>query len=119
MHVLVGCRDAEAGAAGARQITDRGLSAAAVRLDVTDPQSAHSVASEIGSTHGRLDVLVNNAGVSMEATAPELTASHIRAACEVNLFGVVTMVHELLSLLRRSAHPRIVERCPAPPARCR
>jgi NAD(P)-dependent dehydrogenase (short-subunit alcohol dehydrogenase family) len=108
MHVLVGCRDAEAGAAGARQITDRGLSAAAVRLDVTDPQSAHSVASEIGSTRGRLDVLVNNAGVNVEAAAPELTAPHIRAACEVNLFGVVTMVHELLPLLRRSAHPRIV-----------
>ena len=53
-------------------------------------------------------MLVNNAGVIVEGSAPSLTADQIRPVCEVNLFGVVTMVHELLPLLRRSAHPRIV-----------
>jgi len=107
-HVLVGSRDRTAGEATARQFKDRGLSAAAVELDVTDPESSRAAAREISRTYGRLDVLINNAGVIVEASAPELTAAQIRSVCEVNLFGVVTMVHELLPLLRHSAHPRIV-----------
>ncbi|MGW1811840.1 SDR family NAD(P)-dependent oxidoreductase [Streptomyces sp. NPDC002078] len=108
MHVLVGSRDAEAGEATARQLTDRGLSATGMELDVTDPENVRSVADEIGRTYGRLDVLVNNAGVMVEASAARLTAAEIRSVCEVNLLGAATMVHEMLPLLRSSAHPRIV-----------
>jgi NAD(P)-dependent dehydrogenase (short-subunit alcohol dehydrogenase family) len=108
MHVLVGSRDLAAGHATAQQLKDRGLLAAAMELDVSDPESVRAAAAEINTTHGRLDVLVNNAGVIVEASAAALTADQIRSVCEVNLFGVVTMVHELLPLLRHSAHPRIV-----------
>ncbi|MER6565509.1 SDR family NAD(P)-dependent oxidoreductase [Streptomyces sp. NPDC001093] len=108
MHVLVGSRSAEAGEATARQLTGRGLSALGVQLDVTDPENVRSVAADIGRTYGRLDVLVNNAGVIVEASATRLTAAEIRSVCEVNLLGAATMVHEMLPLLRDSAHPRIV-----------
>ncbi|MGW1916872.1 SDR family NAD(P)-dependent oxidoreductase [Streptomyces sp. NPDC002076] len=66
------------------------------------------VADEIGRTYGRLDVLVNNAGVMVEVSAARLTAAEIRSVCEVNMPGAATMVHEMLPLLRSSAHPRIV-----------
>lgn len=108
MHVVIGSRDREADQATAQQLTGLGLSAAAIWLDVTDPESARSAATEIGSMHGHLEVLVNNAGVNVEASGPELTAAQIRAACEINLLGAVTMVHQMLPLLRRSEHPRIV-----------
>jgi NAD(P)-dependent dehydrogenase (short-subunit alcohol dehydrogenase family) len=108
MHVLIGSRDLGAGQAVSRHLADQGLSAAAVELDVGDPDSVHAVAQGISRTHQRLDVLVNNAGVTVEASADALTAAQIRSVCEVNVFGVVTTVHELLPLLRQSPHPRIV-----------
>lgn len=106
--MLAGSRDPSAGEATARQLASQGLPAAAVELDVTSPASASAAAKQITEAHGHLDVLVNNAGVIIEAAGPELTAEQIRSVCEVNLFGAVTMVHEMLPLLRRSAHPRIV-----------
>lgn len=76
--------------------------------DVTDPEQIRSVADEIGRTYGPLNVLVDNAGVSVEVSAARLTAADIRSVCEVNLLGAATTVHEMLPLLRSSAHPRIV-----------
>jgi NAD(P)-dependent dehydrogenase (short-subunit alcohol dehydrogenase family) len=108
MHVLVGSRELAAGQATAQELGARGLSAAALELDVCDPESARTAAAQIDRAHGRLDVLVNNAGVTVAAHPAELTAAQFRSVCEVNLFGVATMVHELLPLLQRSAHPRIV-----------
>ncbi|MGW0212545.1 SDR family NAD(P)-dependent oxidoreductase [Streptomyces sp. NPDC003233] len=106
--LVLGSRDAEAGEATARQLTDRGLSATGMELDATDPENVRSVADEIGRTYGRLDVLVNNAGVMVEVSAARLAAAEFRSVCEVNLLGAATMVHEMLPLLRSSAHPRIV-----------
>lgn len=108
MHVLIGSRDAEAGEAAARQLIGAGHSAASVQLDVTDPDGVGRAAGRIGEEHGRLDVLVNNAGVIVETSARELTAPRIRSVFEANLFGVVTVIHEFLPLLSRSPHPRIV-----------
>jgi len=108
IHVLIGSRDVDSGEATVGQFEEQGLAATAIALDVTDPESARSAAGEIGRTHGHLDVLVNNAGMIVEASAAELTAAEIRTVCEVNLFGAVTMVREMLPLLRHSEHPRIV-----------
>lgn len=108
LHVLVGSRDLAAGEATARELTDQDLSAAAIELDVTNSGSVRAAAKQVTAAHGRLDVLVNSAGIIVEVPPPDLTADQFREVCEVNLFGTVTMIHEMLPLLRRSEHPRIV-----------
>ncbi len=119
LTVLVGSRDLERGEAAAKGIEG---DARAVRLDVTDQSSIAAAAERIGDELGRLDVLVNNAGIShapapgrsMEeiARADRLsTASldEIRSVFETNVFGVIAVTQAMLPLLREAPDGRIVD----------
>ncbi|WP_433175563.1 SDR family NAD(P)-dependent oxidoreductase [Actinoallomurus sp. CA-150999] len=111
MTVLVGARDADRGAEAVAALRAAGGEAHAVRLDVTDPGTARGAAEHVAASFGRLDVLVNNAGIpgALTAQAPsraDLTV--VREVFETNVFGVITVTAALLPLLRRSAAGRIV-----------
>jgi len=111
-HVVVGARDASAGREAAAGLVAEGLSAGSVTLDVTDPAQVRAAAAEVEAAHGRLDVLVNNAGILPEATAPEgreaVDAALFRATYDTNVLGPVAVTEAFLPLLRRSAAGRIV-----------
>lgn len=102
--VWIGARDAENG----RKAADR-LGADFVQLDVTDDASVDAAVKTLRARAGHLDVLVNNAGVLGEVTAPEdLTADQIRHVYETNVFGLVRVTHAFLPLLRKAAAPSVV-----------
>jgi NAD(P)-dependent dehydrogenase (short-subunit alcohol dehydrogenase family) len=107
VEVLLGSRDDERGKRVARELAGEGLEVTPVRIDVTDRASVGVVAAEIERAFGRLDVLVNNAGVFVGAPATA-TAAEMHRIFEVNVFGVVTVTEALLPLLKRSSSPRIV-----------
>ncbi|MEU4116420.1 SDR family NAD(P)-dependent oxidoreductase [Kitasatospora sp. NPDC028055] len=102
--LLLGARDPERGAAAAATLTAEGLTARAVRLDVTDPVSVTAAAALVDAEYGRLDTLVNNAGITRDlGTTPEsLPLDDLRATYETNVFGAVTVINAMLPLLRRS-----------------
>ena len=109
--VLVGSRSPERGAAAAAalaaQITAGEV--VALDLDVTDDASVAAAAEEVEARFGRLDVLVNNAGVTGGMVPPLDTGpAEMRTALETNVVGPVRVTREFLPLLRRSAAPRIV-----------
>jgi NAD(P)-dependent dehydrogenase (short-subunit alcohol dehydrogenase family) len=87
-----------------------GADAFGVPLDVTDDASVAAAARLIEERGGRLDVLVNNAGVTggmpQDPTTVDLAA--VRVAVETNVIGVIRVTNAMLPLLRRSAAPRIV-----------
>jgi len=102
--VWIGARDAERGAAAAAD-----LGATLLVLDVTDEESVAAAADRLAAEHGRLDVLVNNAGISGGHTPPgQTTAADLLAVYDTNVFGVVRTTHAMLPLLERSAAPVIV-----------
>jgi 3alpha(or 20beta)-hydroxysteroid dehydrogenase len=68
---------------------DGGGSARRVELDVTDRQAWSRVADVVRRDHGRLDVLVNNAGVLRSAPLDELTAEDMQLTLDVNVVGVM------------------------------
>ena len=116
--VLIGSRDLEKGQAAADGIDG---DAHAVQLDVTDQASVDAAAERIRTEFGRLDVLVNNAGVSHAGapgtsfadimTSNALTvapAADVRAVWDVNVFGVVAVTQAMLPLLRAAPAARIV-----------
>ena len=110
MTVYVGARDAERGSQAAAEIAANRADARFVQLDVTDEQSIDRAARQIDSESGRLDVLINNAGIVTDpALAPSATPiEHLRRTYATNVFGVVAVTNAMLPLLRRSAAARIV-----------
>jgi NAD(P)-dependent dehydrogenase (short-subunit alcohol dehydrogenase family) len=108
--VGVGARDKERREAAVEKLRAGGVDAFGVPLDVTDDASVTAAARLIEERSGRLDVLVNNAGVTgcgpQEPTVVDPAA--VRAAVETNVIGVLRVTNAMLPLLRRSASPRIV-----------
>ena len=109
--VWLGCRDAERGEAAAVGLRDAGVDARAIALDVTNGDSVAQAAARLGNEAGVLDVLVNNAGISVGSPPPRVTEEAIddvRAMFEVNTLGPLRVTQALLPLLRKSAAPRVV-----------
>lgn len=81
-----------------------------LQLDVTDEASIERARVEIERSYGILDVLVNNAGAYYDywQTALDADSATLRAAADVNLYGPWRMAQAFAPLLKKSAHPRIV-----------
>ncbi|MBV9451834.1 MAG: SDR family oxidoreductase [Streptosporangiaceae bacterium] len=108
LAVLLGSRDPDRGRDAALDLAGDGVEVTPVQLDVTDMASVTTLEKRLRADHGRLDVLVNNAGVFVGASAAGTTAAHMRSVFETNVFGVVTLIHTLLPLLGQARAPRIV-----------
>jgi NAD(P)-dependent dehydrogenase (short-subunit alcohol dehydrogenase family) len=110
-QVLLSARDGEKARTAAEELTrSTGGTLVPLTLDVSDPQSILAAAERVRAEPGRLDVLVNNAGIGSDfgvsGVEPDFAA--IQAALETNFYGAYRLTVELLGLLRESAHPRIV-----------
>jgi NAD(P)-dependent dehydrogenase (short-subunit alcohol dehydrogenase family) len=105
--VLLGARDAARGAAAAKELD--GLDVRAVPIDVTSEESVAAAVALVEEQFGRLDVLVNNAGIAgARVGAVDAGPDELRAVYETNVFGPVRVTRAFLPLLRRSAAPRVV-----------
>jgi NAD(P)-dependent dehydrogenase (short-subunit alcohol dehydrogenase family) len=108
--VGVGARDEQRREAAVAKLCAAGADAFGVPLDVADDASVAAAAALIEERAGRLDVLVNNAGIT--GGAPQeptmVDPATVRAVVETNVIGVIRVINAMLPLLRRSASPRIV-----------
>ncbi|GGU97650.1 dehydrogenase [Streptomyces albospinus] len=108
--VGVGARNDERREAAVAKLRAAGVGAFGVPLDVTDHASVTAAAELIEDRAGRLDVLVNNAGIT--GSAPQMPTTvdvaTVRTAVETNVIGVIRVTNAMLPLLRRSTSPRIV-----------
>lgn len=103
-NVCLGARDPGAGWTAAEQ-----LGASFVQIDVTDDASVDAAMTHLRVDHGRLDVVINNAGIGGGWVSPgEVTAEDMRAVYETNVFGPVRVTHAAIPLLLNSDEPRIV-----------
>ncbi len=116
--VYIGSRNISNGEKAAAEI---GGNAQAIQLDVTKQPTIAEAVTRIEAEQGKLDLLVNNAGISHagkpgrsleEATAAgkATTASldEVRTVWETNVFGVIAVTQAMLPLLRKSSAARIV-----------
>jgi NAD(P)-dependent dehydrogenase (short-subunit alcohol dehydrogenase family) len=110
LQVIIGCRDGKRAEAAVCRLAELGCAASCVLLDVTKEHSISAVAEEIGSRYRRLDVLVNNAGISAEGRAKPsvVELSLVKRVYETNVFGAMAMIQAMLPLLLRSDSARIV-----------
>ena len=109
--VVVGARDAAQGEQAVATLQAAGIQAELLRLDTTDDESIAAAADFLEQRFGRLDVLVNNAGVKFEFhPAPPSQASMdiVRQTYATNVFGTMSVTLAMLPLLRRAEAARIV-----------
>ena len=85
----------------------RGL--AAVELDVADPESiGTALDAALELTGGRLDGLVDNAGIAVPGAVEDLKREHLQRQFDTNLFGTLELTNRVLPLMRRQGHGRVV-----------
>jgi len=82
--------------------TAAGVSLDIRALDVTDGAASTALVEQVVAERGRLDALVNNAGAAALGTAETMGIDRVRAAMEVNFFGVVQLTQAALPALRAS-----------------
>jgi len=109
-RVGVGARDDGRREEAVARLRESSVDAFGVPLDVTDEASVRGAAELVERQEGRLDALVNNAGITggpqQQPTTADLDV--LRAVVETNVLGVVRVTNAMLPLLRRAPSPRVV-----------
>jgi NAD(P)-dependent dehydrogenase (short-subunit alcohol dehydrogenase family) len=111
VQVILASRDVSRGEVAAQGLVKEGLPVEYIQLDVTDADSIQRAAAEVERRHGRLDILINNAGTVQDAMDKAPSAQTLdawRKTFDTNVFGLVATTQAFLPLLRRSKAGRIV-----------
>jgi uncharacterized protein len=82
--------------------------ATVIAADLTDAEAPAAIAETVEHEHGRLDLLVNNAGAAWRGRFAETGAEHVRRHMDLNFDAVLRLSEALLPILRRSAPSSIV-----------
>ena len=110
MTVYVAARDQGRGSAAAEKLQGEGLAARFIELDVLRKETIRQAAATIETAHGRLDVLVNNAGIAdrEDGLPSRANLAAVRRTLLTNFVGPAAVAQAMLPLLRRSPAGRIV-----------
>ena len=110
--VLMGARDLAKGQAAAEQLKKEGIDAKAVKFDVVNAADIKAAAEKIEKEFGKLDILINNAGVMFEPIGGNNTSSVpddvVRKTFDTNFFSAISVTKAFLPLLKKSDAGRIV-----------
>jgi NAD(P)-dependent dehydrogenase (short-subunit alcohol dehydrogenase family) len=111
--VVLGVRDLAKGQAVADQLKSKGVRAEALRYDAAEPQTVDAVFAHLERTYGKLDILINNAGMLQENlvgenNSPTVSQQALHDTFDINFFAVIALTQKLLPLIRKSPAGRIV-----------
>ncbi|WDF47522.1 SDR family NAD(P)-dependent oxidoreductase [Chryseobacterium sp. KACC 21268] len=110
LFVYLGSRDLAKGEAIAKELNEQGFNnIKAIEIDVTNQESVLATKNSIEQEQGKLDILINNAGIlgTQPQTATGTSVENIKEVFETNFFGVIYVTQAFLELLKRSESPRI------------
>lgn len=107
--VVLGSRDPANGAAAVAALAKDGLAAEWVALDVTDAASANAAVDEVVRRHGRLEVLINNAGIRLElGSVLKVPAEIMTETLGVNVVAALRLAQLAVAPMRETGYGRIV-----------
>jgi len=109
--VMVGARDLKKAEAATATLQKEGIEARALNLDVNNSESIRKAVDQVGRDFGRLDILINNAGVMLDDENKKVSEQSLeiwRKTFDTNVFGLIATTQAFLPLLRKSEAGRIV-----------
>jgi NAD(P)-dependent dehydrogenase (short-subunit alcohol dehydrogenase family) len=108
--VLVGARDESKGLSAIEKLKSEGFDADFIEIDATNAETIKSAVEKVSEKYGKLDVLVNNAGISLDSNAKpsEVSEEVLRKTFDTNFFGVIAVTKAFLPLIKKSENGRIV-----------
>ena len=110
LFVYLGTRDLEKGQAVVKELSANGFqNIKPIQIDVTNPDTIVAAKNIVEREQGKLDVLINNAGISGELpqSALDTSIADIQNVFDTNFFGVISVTQVFLELLKKSESPRI------------
>ena len=109
-RVWLGCRDEARGRAAARSLADLGHDVRPLLIDVTNDTSVSAAAERVGAEEGRLDVLINNAGILGQTPSPASAqpVDDVRIVYETNVFAPIRVTQAFLPWLKASGMSDVV-----------
>ena len=111
LAVVLGARDAGEGKAAAKKLQDEGLAVEFHRLDVTSCRSIRACIAALAERRGKIDVLVNNAGVLIDSRGSRFLDSKLdtyRDTLEANLYGPLQLAQAVIPIMKAKRYGRIV-----------
>lgn len=108
-RIWLGSRDEDRGRQAADRLASDGLDVRPLLIDVTHDRSVQAAADRVGQADGRLDILINNAGIPGAASPPtEQSVDDVRTVYETNVFGPIRVTQAFLPLLKASDAASVV-----------
>jgi short-subunit dehydrogenase len=101
-------RDAAGLATSAAAARERGVKVSEHVLDVSDAKAIATLPDQVLAQHGRINVLINNAGVALGGTFAQTDLADFEWLMNINFYGVVRMTHAFLPFLQREQAAQIV-----------
>ncbi|NCI45509.1 SDR family oxidoreductase [Sediminibacterium soli] len=114
IKVIAGSRNPEKGLKSVEALQAQGLDVEFLQLDVDNNQDIRNTHDYILNRYGKLDILINNAGVQIESrewttnTTESIDDTVLRSTLDTNFFNLVKLTNTLLPLIKKSAAGRIV-----------
>lgn len=106
--VIMAARDEAAGQKAAAELKAAGADVIAIKLDVVNPDHIASSVAFVTEKFGKLDLLVNNAGVALEWNAEGTNIDRIRQSLEINAIAPWAVTEAFLPLLQKSSDARVI-----------
>ncbi|WP_202076605.1 glucose 1-dehydrogenase [Caldalkalibacillus salinus] len=107
-HVIIGEKDRVTGQQTAQCITEKGGQSTFIQTDVSQPSQIEALVSQAFEQHGRIDILINNAGVSKWASPNELTVDEWDHIINTNLRSVFLCTRETAKYMRQNGGGSVV-----------
>ena len=90
------------------ELKNAGFNASGYVANLTDEEAVKKLVSDVVSAEGRIDVLINNAGISQKVTVADMTLADIQRIFTVNMFGLFLLTREVCEVMKEQNYGRIV-----------
>lgn len=94
--------------ANVKEMQDMGIEATGYAVNLTDEAAVENLVAKVMEKYGRIDVLINNAGVSQKVTVADMKLSDMQRIFNVNMFGLFLITQKVCEIMKKQNYGRIV-----------